>query len=239
MMSFARFWLLIIVTVLLVPAAEEDSVGDVLKEQKPIWYDSVADDWKRIEAKAPEQPTRRMPNNDVVAQLFTYIMLTVVIIAAAILIYLLVKNFQTEASVPLSEVKKSAVARAVADLSALPFTDEEIGNPEEALEKAKRQKNWRRAIAISYALHLAELDHGGVLTVARGTTNKGYLRVVEKWTSTAQPRKPVQDILTDTIATFERTWFGHHDANESMFEVIEKERERFNKIVKKETAVTA
>jgi hypothetical protein len=213
-------------------SAAEDAVGDILRSQKPRWYDSARDDWRRIAANAPAaKPTSTNDvNANTIGSLFAYVMIAVVAAATLLLIYRLFLNLKIDSSLPLAAERRAAVARAVADLSALPFSEDDVNDPEAALRLARSQGDWRKAIAWSYALHLVELDQAGVLKLTKGTTNLGYLRIVRAWASSSAQRAAVPKLLADAITTFERTWFGHHAVDETVLQTLELGREHFNSL---------
>ncbi len=216
-------------------SAADDPIREVLQSQKPIWYDNAADDWKRIAAKVPEKKDSSSANSsNGIGSLFAYVMIGVVAIATAWLLYQLFRNLTIDASVPLVEERRAAVARAVADLSALPFSESDITDPEAALAQARAHYDWRKAVAWSYALHLVELDQAGILKITKGTTNRGYLRLVNDWVGDSQKRIVIPRLLEDAIATFERTWFGHHVADELILQTLELGREQFKSLVERE-----
>lgn len=226
--------LLLLVAVLLVclPAAEGDAARDVLKKQAPPWYDATADDWRRLSIPAPEKTTTTQDEtrgSSNLGAVFSWLMVTVAVVATLTLLWLLLRNLVSERGVPVAEVRRAAVARAVADLSALPFADAQSAkDPEAALAQAIAKRDWRRAVAWSYALHLVELDHAGALRVAKGTTNRGYLRMLATWAEERANRRALPALLGDAVSTFERTWFGHHPADQTLVQSLELGRSRLH-----------
>ncbi len=224
--------LLLLAGVVHLPAAE-DPVQESLRAQAPPWYDAKADDWRRLAARAPEQPTpgsnRGWSGEWRIGELFGWLMLVVVVLATAWLVWLLVKNLASERGAPLAEERRAAVARAVADLSALPFADEQSAkDPEAALARAIADHDWRRAVAWSYALHLVALDHAGALRVSKGTTNRGYLRMLDDWAAELANRRALPSLVAEAVAVFERTWFGHQPADQTLVQSLEAGRSRLH-----------
>lgn len=229
--------LLLAVTLLLsLPAAEADPARDALSTQAPPWYDAGSDDWRRIAVPAPETPSERAGSDrgrggggGGIGSVFSWLMVAVAMAATAWLIWQLVRNLAAERGAPVAEERRAAVARAVADLSALPFADAQSAkDPEAALERAIAERDWRRAVAWSYALHLVELDHAGALRVAKGTTNRGYLRMLAAWAEERASRRTLTPLLGDAVSTFERTWFGHHPADQTLVQSLELGRTRLH-----------
>ena len=236
--------LLLLVTLLLVPlpAAETDPARDSLSSHAPPWYDAKSDDWKRIAVPAPDKPDEPESSSSLgggggsgLGSLFSWLMIVVVVGATAWLIWQLVRNLASERGAPVAEERRAAVARAVADLSALPFADAQSAkDPEAALDRAIADRDWRRAVAWSYALHLVELDHAGALRVSKGTTNRGYLRMLATWTEERATRRNLTPLLHDAVSTFERTWFGHHPADQTLVQSLELGRMHLHEILEKE-----
>lgn len=236
-MSSALRLVLVLIGLVLLPlisAAEDDPAREVLRQQAPPWYDAAADDWRRLEVKAPEPETVREGSGDstfldALGGLFSWLMVILVVAVTAWLIWMLVRNFAVERGAPVGEERRAAVARAVADLSALPFADAQSAkDPEAALDRAIAERDWRRAVAWSYALHLVELDHAGALRVNKGTTNRGYLRMLATWAGERAARQGVPALLSDAVDTFERTWFGHHPADQALVQGLELGRLRLH-----------
>ena len=214
------------------PAAEGDAAREALRTQAPPWYDVAGDNWKRVDAKAPEPPSTSGSGADwlpSLGNLFAWLMVALAVAATAWLVWQLVRNLVSERGEPVAEERRAAVARAVADLSALPFADAQSAkDPEAALARAIAERDWRRAVAWSYALHLVELDHAGALHVSKGTTNRGYLRMLATWAGERASRAGLPPLLRDAVDTFERTWFGHHPADQTLVQSLELGRERLH-----------
>lgn len=236
MMALRFMLLLLIVGLVRLPAAE-DPVRETLSTQAPPWYDAKTDDWRRLAARAPQERTPserssdsgRSSSSEGFGNVFGWLMLVVVVLATAWLVWLLVKNLAFERGAPMAEERRAAVARAVADLSALPFADEQSAkDPEAALARAIAERDWRRAVAWSYALHLVELDHAGALRVAKGTTNRGYLRMLGEWAADQPTRHALPALLADAVTVFERTWFGHQPADQTLVQTLELGRTRLH-----------
>jgi hypothetical protein len=158
-------------------------------------------------------------------------MIAVVVGATLLLLWQLLRHVRLERTPLAAEERRVAVARAVADLSALPFAEAGTQDAEAALAQARAARDWRRAVAWSYALHLVELDHAGVLRLARGTTNRGYLRALRQWMQADGRRGAVPPLLEEAIQGFERTWFGHQPADDALVQQLEDGRERLRALL--------
>lgn len=219
-----------------------DAARDSLRKNAPPWYDATADDWRRIEVKAPTPKTTSSSDSGSTGgggfdfgNAFSWLMVAVVVAATMWLIWQLVRNLAAERGEPVADVRRAAVARAVADLSALPFADAQSAkDPEAALARAISERDWRRAVAWSYALHLVELDHAGALRVGKGTTNRGYQRMLVAWAHEQPARGGLPTLLSDAITTFERTWFGHQPADQTLVQSLELGRTRLHEQLARE-----
>jgi hypothetical protein len=230
MMVLRPLLLWLVVSAVWLPAAE-DPARDTLRGHAPPWYDAEADDWRRIAARAPEARVREESggSRSGLGNLVGWLMLVIVVLATAWLIWQLLRHLALERAAPVAEERRAAVARAVADLSALPFADEQSAkDPEAALARAISERDWRRAVAWSYALHLVELDHAGALRVAKGTTNGGYLRMLAEWAAERPSRRALPPLLGEAVTVFERTWFGHQPADQGLVDGLESGRTRLH-----------
>jgi hypothetical protein len=219
-----------------VSAGAEDSARAALREQPPPWYDSERDGWRRIEVRAPDEAKPPEPANGDrgwrIGGFFGWLMLGLVIAATAWLVWQLVRNLAPrEGGLELAHAPKAAT-RAAADLSALPFAAAEgRQDPERALAEAVQRGDWKRAVAWSFVLHLVALDQAGVIRLAKGVTNRRYLRTVTAWAEAGGGRAPAPAALAATIAVFERVWFGQQPAGQEQVRAVEQGRARLGDVL--------
>lgn len=190
------------------------------------WYDKQADDLRRIDVKAPADlknrkskweaapaPTWSMP--DWLATMFEVLGWTLVVAAIATVIYLLVRAFlfaeQKSAQVS-SSGEGTPTAGDVARVESLPF---QLKRPQsDLLAEARRlyeAGNFSDAIIYYYSYLLVELDKHQFIRLAKGKTNRQYLREVRR-------RNELWDLLQRTMISFEDVFFGHHALARSQFE---------------------
>jgi hypothetical protein len=131
------------------------------------------------------------------------------------LIVLLARAFmssgvQSDAS---SEETEETDSRTEEDLiESLPFR---VKRPQgDLLAEARRhyeQGNYGEAIIYLFSYQLVQMDRHDVIRLARGKTNRQYLR--EVW-----PRPDLRKIFERTMVAFEDVFFGHHPLGREGFE---------------------
>jgi hypothetical protein len=97
-------------------------------------------------------------------------------------------------------------------VDALPF---QVRRPQgDLLEEARRHYasgNYDEAIIYFYSFLLVELDKGQLIRLARGKTNRQYLREIR--------RQPLLfELLETTMIAFEDVFFGRHSLGRDRFE---------------------
>lgn len=136
-----------------------------------------------------------------------------VLVALLILIgYLISKAFlKTE----ITETKVSKVVETGKDtarVEALPF---QLRKPtSDFLSEARRlyeAGNYSEAIIYFYSYQLVQLDRHHVIRLAKGKTNRQYLRET-------RTRPLLRDILDCTMVAFEDVFFGHHTLSRERFD---------------------
>ena len=213
--------------------AAGDPVRSALREKPPLWYDNERDGWRRIEVRAPPKPVEWEPRGGgAIGGLFNWLMLGAVIAATAWLVWQLVRNLgPRQGGLPVEHAPRAA-ERAAVDLSVLPFAAAEgQRDPERALAEALEHGDWKRAVAWSFVLHLVALDQAGVIRLAKGVTNRRYLRTVAAWAEDGAGRGPAPAALAATIAVFERVWFGQQPVSQEQVQALEQDRERLGRVL--------
>ena len=95
------------------------------------------------------------------------------------------------------------------------------------LEEARRQYeagNYNAAIVYLYSYELLKLDQAQMLRLARGKTNREYLRELAG-------RPELYGILAMTLVPFEDAFFGEHKLSRERFEACWNQVERFNRLI--------
>jgi len=113
----------------------------------------------------------------------------------------------------------------VASLEALPF---DVRRPTGSLlDEARRQYeqgNYAEAIIYLFSHRLLELDRHQMIRLAKGKTNRQYLREVGAGRALGQ-------MLARTTGLFEATFFGRHSLGQSEFEVCWNDQAEFDNLL--------
>jgi len=133
-----------------------------------------------------------------------------------LLVYLLVKAYLQREDAAVTVTSRSAQAdesqEDVERIESLPFT---VARPRgDLLDEAMTQHkagNFRQAVIYLYSYLLIQLDRHQLIHLARGKTNRMYLRELKQ-----QPR--LREILERTMISFEDVFFGNHALTREEFE---------------------
>jgi hypothetical protein len=129
------------------------------------------------------------------------------------LVYFLVRSYLRQHSPPEAEEAAAEEVRSQADLiETLPF---DVQRPQsDLLAEARRLYElgaYAQAILYLFSYQLIRLDRGQQIRLARGKTNRQYLREL-------QPRPDLRGILERTMLVFEEVFFGHYPLDRAGFE---------------------
>lgn len=186
----------------------EDPIRDYLVEQKPVWYDSPADNWRRAQAPEPEPQanSNQISVDKGSGGLGSFVITLMYVLIAALILYLIfqfVNQWSSKQQVELDKVPvKDRVKRI--QVSDLPFqTDAQVDNPKFAMDQAAQDGQWARAIMYGLIVLLTELHKAQQIQLRPGKTNRNYLRELKG--------HKLRELLNNTVLLFERSFFGHED----------------------------
>ncbi|HEX4000553.1 MAG TPA: DUF4129 domain-containing protein [Pirellulales bacterium] len=97
------------------------------------------------------------------------------------------------------------------------------------LEEARRSYetgDYNSAIVYLYSYHLLRLDQNQWIRVAKGKTNRQYLRELSG-------RGELQAVLARAMVPFEDVYFGNHSLDRARFEACWNDVERFDRLVER------
>ena len=189
------------------------------------WYDAETEGLKRLEAMPPRDvknrdskwiftpPTWSMP--DWLYLLLKIAVWTLLVVLIAGIAYLLAKTFMNldesfaGASRPDEDLSLSGDVDRV---DALPF---QLKRPRgDLLAEAQRlydEGRYAEAMIYLYSYQLVQLDKSQVIRLARGKTNRQYLREVRR-------RSNLFELMQRSMVTFEDVFFGNYPLDRSGFE---------------------
>jgi len=199
------------------------------------WYDEDNDSIRRIDVETPKEAAAHRGSKwqakpaapskkdfSWLAKLMAAIWKVVgwlfwVAIAAlfAFLVVLLVRAFMNSGALldGSSDEEQEGDSRSEADLiESLPF---QVKRPQgDLLAEARRhyeQGNYGEAIIYLFSYQLVKLDRHNFIRLARGKTNRQYLREIF-------PQPDLRKALERSMVAFEDVFFGHHPLERERFE---------------------
>ena len=193
------------------------------------WYDAQQDAVRRIDVRAPKEaaahrnstweakPPQSPPTWSFrgVWEVLRLLAWTVILLLFVVLVVLLVRAFLNREALQeqTPEATETTAARSDADLiENLPFQGLRL-QPDLLAEARRLYELGRYSEAVIYlfSYQLVQLDKHQLVRLARGKTNRQYLREVAS-------RPDLRNILARTMVSFEEVFFGHHALDREPFE---------------------
>jgi hypothetical protein len=205
------------------------------------YYDRQADDVRQLsveESAADEAANRRSkwtgknatPNTQTgrtgvpsaLGPLLQGLGLAALVIFIGLIAYLIARAFLKNEVTETKVSKVIETSREVDKVQALPF---QLRKPAgDFLAEAQRlyaAGNYSEAVIYLYSHLLVQLDGHHVIRLAKGKTNRQYLRETRS-------RPPLREILERTMIAFEDVFFGHHTLSREDFEACWSRVEEFH-----------
>lgn len=153
--------------------------------------------------------------------------LAALVIFIGLIAYLIARAFLKNEVTETKVSKVVETSRDVDKVQALPF---QLRKPtSDFLAEAQRlyaAGNYSEAIIYLYSHLLVQLDTHHVIRLAKGKTNRQYLRE-------ARSRPALREILERTMIAFEDVFFGHHTLSREEFEACYSRVEEFHSHLEK------
>jgi len=198
------------------------------------WYDEDSDGIRRIDVKkktdreaSSSSSSSGVAASGAVIELIAWLGLALLLTA---IVGLLVWGFlanESRSEMPLEDEVDEDRRRQVDRLEALPF---QVKRPDaDLLAEARRQYergNYGEAIIYLFSHQLVQLDKSQHLTLAKGKTNRQYLREVASIDG-------LRAILEQTTVAFEEVFFGRHQLPRERFEACWSELSQFDRLVQR------
>jgi Domain of unknown function (DUF4129) len=167
--------------------------------------------WTGKNAKAPP-PTPPRQSSTLLGTLLEVVGLTALVISIGLLAWLIAKAFLKNETTETVVSKVVETSRDVDRVEALPF---QLRKPTgDFLAEAQRlyeAGNFSEAVIYLYSHLLVQLDRHHVIRLAKGKTNRQYVRETRS-------RPLLREILDRTMVAFEDVFFGHHELSRERFE---------------------
>jgi len=189
------------------------------------WYDAQADDLQRVELR---EPLAWNWNMDWLLELILWAGWAFLAVIIALVCFYIVRTFLDRERSTEQADRESMRARKPGDalrVEALPFR---IDDPQgDLLGEARRQYdagNYDLAIIYLFSYQLIQLDRHQWIRLARGKTNRQYVREVRR-------ERSLRELLARTMVLFEEVYFGNHRLSRGQFETTWFELDRFESLV--------
>lgn len=240
------------------PTAEANPAADAAVEagKKSLqrkasfpWYDPKTDELKRIDVSAKrdaDDNQSNWQNNstpaapttsafwEVLAEVVRMVIYLLIAVFVAGLIVFLIRAFLNRENRQVSVSKTleaDELEGEIARVEQLPF---QVAAPRGDLlseaERCYQAGDYDRAIIYLFSYQLVKLDQHQVIRLARGKTNRQYVRETRS-------RPEIANILRNTMLAFEDVFFGHHPLDRERFEACWHELSSFQQALGKDVGV--
>lgn len=197
------------------------------------WYDAEKDALNRIETERPwdnwwpDWNWNWNLGSGPSGGFWTALLWAVVIGVLALVTYFLVKAILARdrgLAGALGELSADELADNAARVRDLPFEiDPKGGNLWELARHFYEQGDFNSAVIYLYSHQLIELDRHQQIRLAKGKTNRQYLRELSS-------RQPLRRLLERTMLAFEDAFFGDHEVTRERFEAVWRDSTRFSQL---------
>ncbi len=192
------------------PQKAIDAGGQALRTSHHYpWYDRASDGLQRVEVRPPERPNY-FPVSPALNFLILFAALTVLTVFLAALVLLILRAMGLRKP-RIKRGEPLAVGEAQR-IEALPYPVAR-GNLS-LLDQARtcyQAGNYAGAMIYLFSHQLVQLDRRQVIRLAKGKTNRQYLREVGQ-------AETLRQLVGQTLVAFEDVFFGHHDIDRRRFE---------------------
>ena len=186
------------------------------------WYDAKTDAIRRVKVAKPWNFDWDLGGS--IGSLLQCLAWIAIVLLLAGLVYLLVRAFlQRERRKRGEDGEEPAGGADRVESLPLPVGGRRLDLLAEA-QRCRQQGDYGRAIVFLFSHQLLQLDKHGRIHLARGKTNRQYLREIRPWPS-------LGGLVEQTTLVFEDVFFGHHTLELPAFEACWSRLEEFDKLV--------
>ena len=202
-------------------AKEVDSARQTFSERLSIpWYDAETEKLRPVALRQPAEL-----NLAWLAEPAYWLVVAVVVVVLALIVWLVLRQLARRQQ-RKAPTKLSGEAELPADrVEALPFLRQR--SHDDLLGQARRhyeQGNYSEAIVYLFSHELVELDRSSLIRLARGKTNRQYLREAGKI-------RPLASLVERTMVAFEDVFFGRRPLDRAGFEACWQELGQFDQLI--------
>jgi hypothetical protein len=207
-----------------------DSAGEALRGRSQIpWYNAETDSLQPVELPRPRRELDW--NLSWLAQPLNILLIVIAVILVLLLAWLIVKLVRERERGQLPSGRTQRDRMVTADrVEALPFLRDRTQH--DLLDQARyhyEQGNYSEAIIYLYSYELVELDRFALVRLAKGKTNRQYLRE-------AASVRPLAGLLELSMVTFEGVFFGRRPLDRAGFEACWNQLPQFESLVSQSQA---
>lgn len=204
------------------------------------WYDSTQDTVARIDVSKPWYERWNLDwfgdgSSSSSFRLFSmssmqWVAWIVLAVLIGVLIYVLFRTYrqsEQRAAAEAAAAKKSAAADERRRTEALPLEGRKRSDFLTEATRCYQQGSYGEAIIYLFSHQLVELDKHELIHLAKGKTNRQYLRELRR-------RRPLCSLMQQTTVAFEDVFFGHHPLDRPRFEACWSRLDEFSSLVAEE-----
>jgi hypothetical protein len=186
------------------------------------WYDAKTDGVRRVDVPKPWNWNWDWGSS--LGSVLQVLGWTVVAVLVAALVYFIVRAlWQYERGKSGKEEEEPVGGADRVESLPLPVNARHLDLLAEA-ERCRQQGDYGRAVIFLFSHELLQLDKHGRIHLARGKTNRQYLREIRPWPA-------LGGLIEQTTLMFEDVFFGHHALERPAFEACWSRLEEFDKLV--------
>ena len=194
------------------------------------WYNAAKDGLQRVELREPEKPNYFQVSPELNFLIyFVALVMLVVALTALVLMILRALGLRKPAIKPAEPATVGEAQR----IEALPYPIAR-GNVS-LLDQARsfyQAGNYAAAMLYLFSHQLVQLDRRQIIRLAKGKTNRQYLREVGQ-------AAMLRQLVGQTLVAFEDVFFGHHDIDRQRFEACWTRLPEFDSLLAQGTPSTA
>lgn len=214
-------------------AAGVETARQALGREAFPWYDQHADSLKPVRVVEPWDIPRRSTNRSWFPSFgsFSWVeafLYGLLLAALGVIVWLLIRaylNREETATVGTIQRVRHAAVDDAARIEALPFRIRR--GDIDLLAEAKRlyeEDRFGEAMIYLFSYQLVEMDRHQVIRLAKGKTNRQYLRDLRRL-------PPLRTVIEHSMVAFEEVFFGGHVLDRARFESLWRQLGQFNALV--------
>jgi hypothetical protein len=188
------------------------------------WYDAKSDAVRRVDVPKPSNWNWGKGWDFSLGSVLQVLGWTAVVLLVAAVVYFVVRAIlQREGRKSGGNAEEPAGRADRVEALPLPVNARHLDLMAEA-QRCRQQGEYGRAIIFLFSHELLQLDKHGRIHLARGKTNRQYLREIRPWPA-------LGGLVEQTTLMFEDVFFGHHAIERPAFEACWSRLDEFEKLV--------